>query len=164
MLTLADNGEASIGEKRQDLLSRAKADYVSMFDDDDLPAPDYVSRVLDVIDGNDPPDVVGFRLRFFVDGLHRGEAVHSYGVHPFRSPVPRRWARFQRLPNHLNPVRREIALAVGYLPCDVGEDSDYARRLAELKPRETFVDAYLYDYLSRRTKGDEQTHATRAVG
>lgn len=160
-VVFADGGERSIGQKRQEALQRSTGQWVSMFDDDDVPAPDYVSRVLSVIQGPNPPDVVGFKLAYFSDGRRTGTAVHSYDADRYAGPVPRR--RYNRLPNHLNPVRREIALRVGYKPVDFGEDSDYARRLAALVPRpvEAFIDAELYEYRYRRNRGDELTHARR---
>lgn len=165
-VVFADEGELSIGAKRDRMLREpaVTAPWVSQFDDDDLPAPDYVSRVLAVITSPDPPDVVGFLLRYYVDGREAGAAVHSYGAEAYQFPVmPRRqrWRRMNRLPNHLNPVRRELALRVGFKPLDSGEDSDYARRLAELKPREVFIPEYLYTYDYRRDRRDELTHAKR---
>lgn len=163
-VTLADEGELSIGAKRQAMLEQATAEWVSFHDDDDIPGPQYVSAVLGVIDSPDPPDVVGFLLRYYVDGREAGAAVHSYTAETYQLPVQARrvrWRRMNRLPNHLNPVRRDLALRVGFADKDHGEDSDYARRLAELNPREAFVPEYLYSYDYRRNRGDELTHAKR---
>jgi hypothetical protein len=140
----------SVGEKRQRLIHLADAPWISFVDDDDLVPVDYVSRVLGIIEGDDPPDVVGFRLRYFVNGARAGEAIHSFDSPKYPTfPGQRGWKRYDRTPNHLNPIRREIACRVGYKPLHFGEDGDYAKRLALVKPRprETFVDAYLYDYL-----------------
>jgi hypothetical protein len=162
LVTLEDDGERSIGEKRQAMLEGSTAPWVCFFDDDDLPAADYVSSVLEVINGTEPVDVVGFKLDYIQDGRHRAIAVHSYdAVNIPIGPVSRRISKFNRLPNHLNPVRLELALQVGYLPRNTGEDSAYAQGLSRLRPRpvERFIDkvVYTYDYRSRRP--GERTNA-----
>ncbi len=150
----------AIGLKRQLMLRTATAPWVSMIDDDDLVPEDYVSRVMSVIGVDNAPDVVGFRLAYFVNGKPAGSAVHSYNaVNIPTLESAKRLHRYNRLPNHLNPVRREIALQVGYKPLHSGEDGDYARRMSKLvpRPRETFLDAVLYDYLFREVKKEYAT-------
>lgn len=150
VLLCEDNGRLSIGAKRQLMLKAASAPWVCMVDDDDLVPEDYCSRVLAIISGANAPDVVGFRLAYFVDGKPKGHAVHSYDSVNLPTPESaRRLHRYNRLPNHLNPVRREIALRVGYKSLHSGEDGDYARRMAKLvpRPREVFLDAVMYEYL-----------------
>lgn len=165
-LIFSDNGEIPRGPKRQKALEAATADYVSFFDDDDLPSADYVPSVMAAINGDPAPDVIGFKLRYFVDNMECGYAIHSYASESY-PPVPApdwiypraRWQFHPRFPNHLNPVRRELALRAGFHDeLDSGEDSDYMRRLARLKPREAFVDRWLYLYLKRR--GDEPAEMT----
>lgn len=155
-VTLEDNGERSICQKRQAMLEAATAPWVCFFDDDDVPGDDYVSRILGVIKA-DACDVVGFKLRYASDGRDRGIAVHSYDAAGIPvGPLPRMVVKMNRLPNHLNPVRREIALQAGFpvhIPGkgNVGEDSHYAYALSHLRPRprEHFIDAVLYEYWHR---------------
>jgi hypothetical protein len=149
VLTLEDCGERPTGEKRQRLLEQARTPYVAFVDDDDLVSSDYVPRILDAL--ADGPDVVGFRLRRFVDGALEGYAVHSLSAGRWHTERGEGLTLYERTPNHLNPIRRELALSVGYRPMSVGEDADYSNRLYALHGktmREAFVDAYLYDYLS----------------
>ncbi len=166
VLVLEDNGQASRGEKRQQLLQAAWADYVSFVDDDDMLPSWHVKRVLHVLDSGDPPEVVGFRLRYFVDDEIRGYALHSYKCESMPNPseFPEWHERHNRFPNHLNPIRREIALEVGFrAEMDSGEDGDYARRLARRTPRarEQFINADLYDYLVRTKRPGEVTYERR---
>jgi hypothetical protein len=52
-----------------------------------------------------------------------------------------------RPPNHLNPVRRELALQVGFLSATKGEDIDFSQRLRPLLKKEVSAgDAPLYMY------------------
>lgn len=146
---MTDAGELSIGVKRQLMLESATAEFLSFVDDDDMVPHDYCERQAAIIFGKNPPDVVGFRLGYVVDDVRSGEAVHSYRAAEIPTPNLGKGTRFNRLPNHLNPVRRELAIKAGYRDMRTGEDGDYARRLAELKPREFFLDAEMYEYLYR---------------
>lgn len=166
VVTLEDNGDRSIGAKRDQMVREATGRYVCFFDDDDLPAPDYVSRILPVLMTEDPPDVVGFRLRYFENEKPKALAVHSYNARAILVQLPERgMSRYDRLPNHLNPVRLEIAQALGFRDENCGEDGDYAKRMAQLRPRprELFIDAYVYDYLYRqpKTRAGEVTNELR---
>lgn len=173
VLPLRDNGEISIGEKRQRLLHMAETPYVAFFDDDDEPSEpregdygvacgDYVGQVVEALKTD--PDIVGFRQRHFIDGeLKRLKSLtRTDAAHPYDRSI-RGIKKHRAKPNHLCPVRREIALAIGFQPMDCGEDCDYTRRLHETFPnlREAFVDAYLYDYLYRIDRAGETTHLRR---
>ena len=162
-LALEDEGELTIGEKRQSLLASATAEYVCFIDDDDLVSTDYVRRIYAALTATDPPDVVGFRLRYFEGAAMAGVAIHSYRAAEIPAHAPPGCHRQERIPNHLNPVRRELALRVGYKRLNFGEDADYSKRLSELKPREVFIDGYLYDYIFRHpdTRRHERTNEQR---
>ncbi len=105
VLIYRDNLEASYGAKCQALLDASAADYVSWFDDDDLPAPDFVSSVMKALAGR--PDYVGFPVRWTLDGVPQIPVEHSLrhgGWHDTPDMLQRDIVQF-------NPVRREIALA-----------------------------------------------------
>lgn len=134
-------GGCSVGVKRQSLLERAQGKYVCFIDDDDEVAEDYIDRILDA--ASHDPDVIGFKLRCHFKG-GPFTAVHSirYG-----------WAenvdghRYVRSPHHLTPVKREIALQVGFADKFTGEDHEYSRGLVGKLTSEIFIDRHLYDYL-----------------
>lgn len=161
LYTLEDEGAEKIGEKRQRMLEAAREPFVCFVDDDDVVSDDYVASILGALD--EGPDVVGFRLRYYEDGRLRGLSITSLACREWSEDRPRPGDGLivhYRTPNHLNPVRREIALAVGFKPMQTGEDADYSHRLFKMFPdmRERFVDKYLYDYLyrtpQRRAEGE----------
>jgi glycosyltransferase involved in cell wall biosynthesis len=137
---------ANVGEKRNRLLRSASGQYVAFIDDDDNISARYVFAILEAIE-REYPDCVGFKVRRFRDGRQEGEAIHS---RRFKRNLTREdksgWV-FERTPNHLNPVRTDIAREVGFQSLPDMEDVDYAKRLRPLLTRETFVNEYLYDYL-----------------
>lgn len=158
-----DNGERSIGAKRQSLIERATTEYLCFIDDDDLVASDYVARILEAL--HQGPDIVGFYLRNYIDDrldsavtLSQQDRRKPLGGRDYRGVRQRR-----RRPNHLCPIRREIATVIGFKPWNAREDQDYAERLAERYPdlREIFIDEFLYDYWLRTNRSGEMTNAHR---
>lgn len=153
VLTLEDGGQSPVGAKRQRLVEACRTPWLAFVDDDDLVSWDYLPRVLAGVDSG--ADVVGFWLRHYVDGRLAGVSVHSLACghwHTVPPAEPGGLARHYRTPNHLNPVRRELALDVGYRPMSVGEDADYSRRLFArhgAAMREWTVKRTLYLYLYR---------------
>lgn len=146
-----EDGGKTTGAKRQSLMESADSEFVCHVDDDDLVHPNYVAEILNAIDAG--ADVVGFRLRCYEDGMLTGEALHSLAVDKWGERKHENGLTFYtRTPNHLNPIRRSIALQVGFKSITVGEDADYATRLYErfgATMREVFIDKYLYQYLYR---------------
>jgi len=146
VLVDTDRGERSIGAKRQSLLDRARGVYIAYIDDDDLVADDYIKRVLSALSTG--PDCVGLRGIITTDGacpatfehsLRHAEWYTADGVH-------------YRCPNHLNPVRRDLALRAGFPDLSHGEDSAYSHRLRPHLSTEVFVEAplYLYEYRTHK--------------
>ncbi len=153
----AASGGLSIGAKRQRLLGRAVGEYVAFIDDDDAVAPDYVSRILAALETM--PDCVGFTLRRIVPRwVSRGDGDGGLWVHSKRFTEH---AEGERPINHLNPVRRELALQAGFRDESWGEDSAYAARLAPLLAggSESFIDGPpMYFYMD-----DPRTSAARPL-
>lgn len=137
-----DDCEREVGAKRSWLLGHAAADYVCFVDDDDRVAASYIDRIMDALE--DRPDYVGFRVAYSVDGTLQKPVIHS-----LRYP---RWSEddhgYYRGVSHLNPIRRDAALAgLPFLP-GFGEDSDWAARVdaSGLVQTEVFIDAPMYFY------------------
>ena len=142
--------DVTVGEKRQALLERAHSAYVAFIDDDDGVAHDYVRRVFQAIVSNRGVDCVSLVGTITTDGRNPQRFEHSIkhekwetvgGVH-------------LRSTNHLNAVKRELALKVGFVSKNVGEDFDYATRLRPLLVTEASAGdepLYYYWYSSRDT-------------
>lgn len=150
LLIDVDNGEVPIGRKRNSLLNNAKGDFVCFVDDDDQVSPEYVSRILTALESE--PDCVGFKLLFYVNSQNKGRAIHSLRFQAYGQKRIHGITEYERTPNHLNPIRREIAVSVGFPELNRGEDTDFAVRVRPLLETEVFVDEFLYHYLYRSRK------------
>lgn len=152
-----DEGQKSIGQKRNDLLKKATGDYIAFIDDDDLVSCDYVSKVMKALEHN--VDVVGISLMHYEDFILRGLTYHSMEYDRWweLEEMVSGLMRYYRCPNHLNPVRREIALEAGFPEIDMGEDKSYSKKLFDLlnaKPPGRTIDIRepIYYYLFKPNK------------
>ena len=145
ILSLCDTKEISVGEKRNILLNKSIGRYVCFFDDDDLIATDYLIKIISAISSN--ADVITFcgdyiengqTTPFSISKVHRGNYNHPN--------------IFYRLPNHLCPVKREIAVSCLFTDKNYGEDSDYAERINQHIKNEFHIQDKLYFYMYDSTK------------
>ncbi len=154
-----DNGTMTIGAKRNILLKRAQGKFICFIDDDDVVSENYVSKILEAIESN--PDCCGIEGLIFLRPRHRnrdrtsrqkwlrGDRVQRKFIHSIRYKT---WFEdkcvYYRCPNHLNPVKRELALKVRFLPLNSSEDKDYSIRLLPLLKTETYIEGIIYNYLA----------------
>lgn len=140
IVSACDNKEMSIGWKRQTLLEMAKGEYIVFFDDDDWPSPEYITEILKALESK--PDCVGFKITYLKNGNYVGTCIHSL--------QNKEWSQqknnYLRSVTHFNPVKRELALKVGFKDMRFGEDKEYSDRLTLLCKTEVFIDKYLFDY------------------
>ena len=142
IIVQTDSGQQSIASKRNDLLCRAKGDYVCYIDDDDDVPDYYISEILKAISTS--PDVVGIWGHFFINGIQKNNFYHSIKYD--------RWFEdangYYRCPEHRNPVKRDIARKVGFNEAmrNYGEDQDYSMRLRSHLKTETYIDKPMYFY------------------
>lgn len=117
-----DDGGPPIGARRQRLLERARGEYVCFIDDDDYVSAGYLDRALFSARGD--PDVLPLDVRAFLGDGAWWDYEHSarHGTGWREAPIGRfledRAGRARlrgvRYPNHLNVIRRTIALAQGF--------------------------------------------------
>lgn len=146
----------TVGEKRQRLLLRATGGYIAFIDDDDWVSRDYVSRVVQAC--WQEADCCSLTGVITEDGANPARFEHSISYLGWRT---RDDGTHERTPNHLNAVKRELALKAGFASKNVGEDHEYSSALRPLLQSEASTGAEpLYYYWSvpsksvqRRTNG-----------
>lgn len=144
----SDNRGPTIGERRQKMIEECDTPYLCFFDDDDLPSGDYCESIHEALKTN--PDVVGFRLKQYTDGDLTGLTIHSIKEGGWRDEIGDDGLyRHYRTPNHLNPVRTDLAKQAGFPDMTMGEDAVYSTNLRPLLKTEVFIDKYLYEYFYR---------------
>lgn len=136
----SDNGEKVVGKKRNDLIAAARGEYVVFVDDDDDVSDDYVQKILAAL--RTRPDCVGMEGIITV-GDASSLFKHSIEYCGWYTGID----GYYRTPNHLNPIRRSIAVAVGF-PSSVqfGEDQRYSEAIVKHLKTEKYIEGPIYFY------------------
>jgi hypothetical protein len=132
--------QISVGKKRQGLLQDSNGDYIVFFDDDDKPSPYYIDEILTALEKS--PDCVGFKIMMTTNGSNNETCIHSLRNEKWE----KKNGIYLRTVTHFNPVKRELALQVGFKDLRFGEDKDYSDRITPICKHEVFIDKYLFDY------------------
>lgn len=151
ILTYSDDGRVTTGRKRNDLIKQAKGQYVVFVDDDDMVSDTYVSDILKAATKN--PDCITFRGWMTTDNRSKTEFRLSINY-----PYAEGWYEgkmiYFRYPNHITPIKREIALQVPFPNVSMGEDYAWATEIHKRKLLNTEVhirkELYFYLYQSRK--------------
>lgn len=140
-----DDGENTIGHKRNILLDRAIGEYTVFIDDDDLVTPDYLTHIFKGIKKG--VDCISLRGVISWDGINHELFEHSLRYNEWRTtetgPI-----KYERTINHLNPIKSKISKQFSFLPISYGEDEMWSKAIHEsgLLKTEHFVDAVTYHY------------------
>lgn len=144
VLVLMDNGRREIGEKRNQLKAMARGAYICYIDDDDRIAEHYVDAILSALTTG--PDVVVFDAWVTLDG--KAGKICKYGYE--FNPANRREA-YYRKPNHLMVHKRQNVRAIPFKEISLGEDDEWAARVAPHIKSQVRIDDTLYYYEYNRS-------------
>ena len=141
---LLDNGEQTIGAKRNQLLYEAYGRYVVFIDDDDAITPAYLTRIFEGIDQG--VDHVGVGMRYApLNGRHslvECSMRHEWGYDEATNT-------YLRGPQHICAVKRRLALIAGFPDVSFGEDRAYSEALKPLIKSEFVITEPIYTYIDR---------------
>ena len=131
-----------LGTKRNDLMARAKGDYIVFIDDDDIVPAYYVKETMKALESN--PDCTGFKGIRTAKSLYPKIFIHSIKYTKWWEDKK----YYYRCPNHWNAVKRELAIRAGFPDVNWGEDHIYSMALRPLLKTEVFIDRIMYYYLA----------------
>lgn len=143
-----DSGQLTIGAKRNALIETAQGDWVAFCDDDDEVVSDYVAELFFGIDkGVDVVSVQGIYTangilpQLFVDKPYTRWATSPDGV-------------YLRGVQHLDAVRRSLAIQVKFPDISFGEDQAWGTAMEKHFPNLTWYQVskpiYFYRYRSKK--------------
>ena len=154
ILVEKDNGKMLIGDKRNLLLKNSTGKYVAFVDDDDEVSEDYIAKVLNAIQNE--PDCCGLEGIVTTNGRRRRKFIHSLRYD--------RWFEkngiYYRNPNHLNTIKRDIALKVGFSSKSHGEDRDFSMAVLPHLKTEEYIEGpiYFYKYVKKDLTARKNAH------
>lgn len=161
VIIVTDNKRIVLGDKRNLMVAAAQGRYVQFIDDDDLLHPRMLEKVLAATDSD--ADVVTFLADVTINGGPSKVCRYSIKFDEDRNTS----TRYERLPNHICAVKRELAQQVPFPSVLCGEDSDYSKRLAPLLDSEFHIPEVLYHYVfndsTTETQVRRRRHASRVV-
>jgi hypothetical protein len=148
ILVEKDNRKLSIGEKRNLLVERASSKYVVFVDDDDDVSDNYVNSIYNALQGN--PDCVGIIGIITFNGKTPKKFYHSINYTSYFDKNN----EYFRPPNHLNPIRKDLAEQFKFPTINFSEDTNFAMSLCRsgLLKIENFIEEpiYYYKYISNK--------------
>lgn len=140
IIVLTDNKTRMLGDKRNIMIDMAQGEYVAHVDDDDRLEPDYLSSLLDATATS--PDVVTFNVSVTINGSTPKICRYSSKFKADKN-LPN---SYERLPNHIMCVRKDLACRVAFPSILKGEDSAYSKELIRFLKTEVAIDRVLYHY------------------
>jgi len=147
-------GVISIGKKMQTLLEKSKGEYIVYIDDDDIVMDDYVESILSAI--KHTPDCVGLKVYITTDGKDPKIEQRSLSNKNWIWNSRKKGIDYEKNVTHYNPVKRELALQVGFEDVGYGGDKIYSYEVSKICNKEIYIDEILvhYDFISWTNKKD----------
>lgn len=153
-LLIMDEGNMTIGTKRNRLLQQASGEYVCFIDDDDLVSENYIQLLMKGIEKG--VDCCSLRGIITEDGKSPLIFEHSIKYSAYRTVADSSVdaVRYERYPNHLNCIKASIAKQFEFPAKNHSEDTEWAtliHRSGLLKVEHYIPQViYYYEYISRK--------------
>ena len=143
IIVLCDNREKTIGAKRNELLHKSEAKYISYVDDDDTLHENYIQMIYKAL--LTEPDCVSLKGIITINGGDPRSFIHSIKYNSWYEQD----SVYYRPPNHLNPILRSIAIQFTFPENNHGEDADWSMQIqrSQLLKKEAEIDVPYYFYL-----------------
>lgn len=144
VIVLMDNCKRSIGKKRTDLLQLAQGKYLTMLDDDDDIAEDFIPVILEAIKDNS--DVITFKQDASINGepftvsfglKNENEEAHKEGE-VFADITRKAW--------HCCVWKREVVKGCFFSDTNYGEDAIFSDNACKNAISETHIDKVMHFY------------------
>lgn len=140
VITLLDCKTYSIGFKRNLLKKLSNGKFLCSIDDDDMISDNYIDSIIKTIVANPNADVITF------DGYYvNGKQKQKFNI-SINNKICEKKDILYRKPNHLCPVKREIAIKCDFPLINYAEDTDYSDQICELIEVEEHINEDLYTY------------------
>lgn len=139
ILIESDTGQKTTGEKRNILIERAKGKYVVGIDDDDIVPNYYIEEILKA--------AVLDRDCMAINGTMITSQTFSWDIR-IANGYYQKGRKFYRYPNHITPIKRELAKQVKFPHITIGEDYAWATALRQkgLLKTEAIIQKPMYIY------------------
>ena len=154
VLYFIDNKKRSVGLKRDALLHMSQGKYVTFIDDDDTPADDYITEIMETILEGENEDVITFDIESDINGAI-GISKHNlnFDNQPFSTDG------FTRKPWQLHAWKGVLARSFHYPDKQWGEDWGWIKQILPYAKTQVNIDKVLYYYKT----SDETSESLKAL-
>lgn len=144
-------GVKSVGWKRNLLKKCARGEYIVFFDDDDMPAKNYLKEIIKAIETG--ADIITFNMDYYVNGKYVRKYIINRFIGEFFTETE---YTIDRIFYHLCAVKKELAMKADFPDKNLQEDLEYSNDLKPFLKTEHRINKSLYNYYF-----DEKLTATR---
>jgi glycosyltransferase involved in cell wall biosynthesis len=137
-----DNIHITTGEKRNQLISKAKGEFVVFVDDDDDVYDYYISEILSTIENNPYIDCIGTNGIISFNGQNQRNWYISIDYKHWHEKAD----GYYRTPNHISPIRKSIAEQITFPNTHHGEDFAFSMAIYPLLKNEAKIEKPMYHY------------------
>lgn len=151
IIALMDNKTIMLGDKRNMMIEQAQGEYVVFVDDDDRIAPDYIKTLLEATYQN--KDVIVFQAEVTINGEDTKICYYDKDWQKDHNTE----TAYNRLPNHICCIKKQLAEKVEFPSIAYGEDSGFSKLLKPLLETQYKIDKvlYYYDFNTETTETQE---------
>lgn len=137
-----DDDDRFLGTKRKIMLSKAKGLFTCAVDDDDIVSKDYLKKITDAIKKDKNVDCLGINGVITVNGQNPKRWVISCHYEDWfeKDDI------YYRTPNHICPIKTELARLADFDEVKWGEDYPFSQRVKKYLKKETVIDEPIYHY------------------
>ncbi len=145
IISEVDNRQITTGAKRNKLLGQADGKYSVFIDDDDTVSMDYVEDMLEA--AKQDADCITFNGYMTTNGVQRMPFDIALN-NPYREALVLGKLTYLRFPNHITPMKTEIARSVPFENISFMEDYKWAKEIHDkgLLKTEVKINKELYHY------------------
>lgn len=155
IIYLLDNKKMMLGTKRNYMVDMAKGEYVIFVDDDDKVHFNYIGKLLEAT--NENKDCITFKALVKINDDEPKPCIYSIQWNEDHN-LP---DQYNRLPNHICAIKREIARKVDFPALPYGEDSGFSKEVKKHLETEHYIDEYLYFYNYNSDTTETQQHLNK---
>jgi hypothetical protein len=137
-----DDDDRFLGTKRKIMLSKAKGLFTCAVDDDDMVSKDYLKKITDAIKKDKNVDCLGINGVITVNGQNPKRWVISCHYEDWFEKDD----MYYRTPNHICPIKTELARLADFDEVKWGEDYPFSQRVKKYLKKETVIDEPIYHY------------------
>lgn len=153
IISICDNKEISIGEKRNKLNELAKGRYVVQWDDDDWIGANTIDMIMDAITKD--ADCISFKVWADIEKEERWKIVYSVQYDNYNVKKDIKNKTLFLPPDQKCPIKKEILDKVKFLDIRYNEDKYFIRSVSKYIKTEFHINEYLYESAYRGNEKDD---------